>query len=146
VRIRRAPDDRPGYVIGVGLDQAAWTVQRMLPQPRVVEECIMDLVDEGARAAGEVAWLVLTTGGRSPRCTSTMRARPWTRRWWSRSGCARPGATDPRNLLLEWIDQQQAIAGGEAMSVDEMVAVARAEPAGVSTIVMTRLLARPCVA
>jgi hypothetical protein len=45
-------------------------------------------------------------------------------------------ATGLRNLRLEWIDQQQAMAGGEAMSVDEMVAVGRAEPEGVSTIVM----------
>jgi hypothetical protein len=42
----------------------------------------------------------------------------------------------PRNLVSEWIGQQQAVAGGEAMSIDEMVAAVRAEPAGVSTVIM----------
>jgi hypothetical protein len=53
VRIPRAPDDRPGYVIGVGLDQAAWAVQGMLPEPRVVEERMMDYRDRHRDVSNE---------------------------------------------------------------------------------------------
>jgi hypothetical protein len=38
--------------------------------------------------------------------------------------------------VAEWIDQQQAIAGGEAMTVDAMVAAVAAQPDGISTIRM----------
>jgi hypothetical protein len=55
VSIPRAGDDRAGYVIGIGLDTAAWEAQGMLPDPRVVEQRILDLPDEEARAAGEAA-------------------------------------------------------------------------------------------
>jgi hypothetical protein len=43
VSIQRAGDDRPGYVIAIALDTAAWLATDMLPEARVVEQRILDM-------------------------------------------------------------------------------------------------------
>jgi hypothetical protein len=136
VNIAPAGDDRPGYVLGIARDAAAWLATDMLPAPQVVEQRILDMDPEDAREAGDgvvavadyfsaIAQMYQADAGDPVDAPLVVEATPVL--------APPPG---PRNLVLEWVAQQQAIAGGEAMTVDAMVAAVAAQPDGISTIRM----------